>query len=231
MVEYRLPKPGVVGSSPIARSISSSFLNHDRHMKTWLLIVDTSPVRGSLNMAVDEFLFRHGRRGRERSSASIDGSGPRLLSAMAGCRNGRRPRLLPARTGSMSSGASPAGKSSCTTGKSPIPFAHPIPGRSRPPCRDSYKLISLALVKGLALMGLAARLAPTNPLLFMPREDAVLFLSGQGRNRDRAARRSSAAPRRGPGRLPPARLDPPRERRGAPECRLRSDGKTRPRSG
>ena len=59
MVEYRLPKPGVVGSSPIARSI---FSLEALSMKTWHLIVEDAPWPGPWNMAVDEYLFRLRRR-------------------------------------------------------------------------------------------------------------------------------------------------------------------------
>jgi lipoate-protein ligase A len=167
MVEYRLPMPGVVGSSPIARSIiffSSWIMDH--HMKTWFLIADKAPLRGSLNMAVDEYLFTRVREGVrtflrfyrwERPAASL-GYGQDAARALDlnFCRvNGID--VVRRMTG---------GKVVLHHRELTYSIASSDTEAFTSTLRDSYQLISLALIKGFVLMGLFARLAPESPQVY-----------------------------------------------------------------
>ena len=135
----------------------------DRHMKTWLLIAERAPLRGSLNMAVDEYLFTRAREGArtflrfyrwEKPTASL-GYGQDVVRAadLDFCRaNGID--VVRRMTG---------GKVVLHHKELTYSLASSDTETFTATLRDSYQLISLALIKGLALMGLSARLALASP--------------------------------------------------------------------
>ncbi len=135
----------------------------DSHMKTWLLIADKAPLRGSLNMAVDEYLFARARKGGrtflrfyrwEKPTASLSyGQEAARAVDLDFCRaNGID--IVRRMTG---------GKVVLHLTELTYSLASSDTETFAPTLHDSYQLISLALVKGLALMGLSARLAPASP--------------------------------------------------------------------
>jgi lipoyl(octanoyl) transferase len=164
MVEYRLPKPGVVGSSPIARSLLPNLIpGYLLTMKNWHLLTHDRPLRGSLNMAVDEYLFRSlGPEPRtylrfyqwERPTASLGygqtaarvvdpefcrAQGIDIVRRMTGGK-----LVLHHREVTYSVISNDVDTFTATLG-------------------GSYKLVSRALVRGLERMGLAASLAGKAP--------------------------------------------------------------------
>lgn len=133
-------------------------------MKYWQLIVETAPLPGARNMAVDEHLF--------------------LLAAKAGARTFLRFYQWHRPTASLGysqEAAEVVDLDSCrrhgvdvvrrmTGGKLVLhhrevtyALASSDSEIFSESVRDSYRLISLALLKGLELMGLAARMAETTP--------------------------------------------------------------------
>jgi lipoate-protein ligase A len=135
----------------------------DRQMKTWLLVADKVALRGSLNMAVDEYLFTRAREGSqtflrfyqwERPTASLGyGQDAARAADLDFCRaNGID--VVRRMTG---------GKVVLHHKELTYSLASSDTETFTATLRDSYQLISLALIKGLALMGLSARLAPASP--------------------------------------------------------------------
>jgi lipoate-protein ligase A len=135
----------------------------DHHMKIWLLIAEGAPLQGSLNMAVDEYLFTRAREGArtflrfyrwEKPTASL-GYGQDVVRAadLDFCRaNGID--VVRRMTG---------GKVVLHDKELTYSLASSDTETFTSTLRDSYQLISRALIKGLALMGLSARLAPASP--------------------------------------------------------------------
>jgi len=132
-------------------------------MKNWLLIADKAPLQGSLNMAVDEYLFTRAREGArtflrfyrwERPTASLGyGQDAARAADLDFCRaNGID--VVRRMTG---------GKVVLHHRELTYSLASSDKETFTSTLRDSYQLISLALVKGLELMGLSARLAPASP--------------------------------------------------------------------
>ena len=132
-------------------------------MKTWLLLVDKAPFRGSLNMAVDEYLFTRARESSqtflrfyqwERPTASLGyGQDAARAANLDFCRaNGID--VIRRMTG---------GKVVLHHKELTYSLASSDTETFTATLRDSYRLISLALIKGLALMGLSARLASASP--------------------------------------------------------------------
>ena len=156
MVEYRLPKPGVVGSSPIARS--------NLHiMKNWFLIIEPDPLPGSRNMAVDEFLFERARRTpstflrfyrwiRPTASLGYGQSADRAVD-IDFCR-AHGVDVVRRMTG---------GKVVLHHRELTYSLASSDVETFTATLSDSYKLISRALVLGLESMGLAAQMAAQSP--------------------------------------------------------------------
>jgi lipoyl(octanoyl) transferase len=135
----------------------------DSHMKTWLLITDKAPLRGSLNMAVDEYLFARARKVDEtflrfyrweKPTASLSyGQEAARAVDLDFCRaNGID--IVRRMTG---------GKVILHLRELTYSLASSDTETFTPTLQDSYQLISLALIKSLALMGLSARLAPASP--------------------------------------------------------------------
>jgi len=132
-------------------------------MKTWLLVADKAALRGSLNMAVDEYLFTRAREGSqtflrfyqwERPTASLGyGQDAARATDLDFCRaNGID--VIRRMTG---------GKVVLHHKELTYSLASSDTETFTATLRDSYQLISLALIKGLSLMGLSARLAPASP--------------------------------------------------------------------
>jgi lipoate-protein ligase A len=131
-------------------------------MKTWLLITDKAPLRGSLNMAVDEYLFAQARKRDEtflrfyrweKATVSLSyGQEAARAAYLDFCRaNGID--IVRRMTG---------GKVVLHLRELTYSLASSDTETFTPTLQDSYQLISLALIKGLALMGLSARLAPAS---------------------------------------------------------------------
>lgn len=158
MVEYRLPKPGVVGSSPIARSIFFT------SMKTWQLIVEPAPLPGSWNMAVDERLFdlaradstrtflRFYRWTRPTASLGYSQDAARVVDVDFCRANGID--IVRRMTG---------GKLVLHDREVTYSMASSDASVFTETLRDSYRLISRALLAGLAGLGVSARLAESSP--------------------------------------------------------------------
>lgn len=132
-------------------------------MKTWLLITDKAPLRGSLNMAVDEYLFARARKGDETflrfyrwekptASLSYGQEAARAVNLDFCCAKGID--VIRRMTG---------GKVVLHLRELTYSLASSDTETFTPTLQDSYQLISLALIKGLILMGLSARLAPVSP--------------------------------------------------------------------
>ena len=136
-------------------------------MKTWLLITDNAPLRGSLNMAVDEYLFARARKRDEtflrfyqweKPTASLSyGQEATRAVDLDFCRaNGID--IVRRMTG---------GKVVLHLRELTYSLASSDTETFTPTLQDSYQLISLALIKGLILMGLSARLALASPTAYV----------------------------------------------------------------
>ena len=131
--------------------------------KTWSLILEDAPRRGSLNMAIDERLFIKAREESrtflrfyqwERPTASLGYSQDADKAVdLESCRK-QGIDVVRRLTG---------GKLVLHYRELTYSLASSDVETFTATLRDSYQLISLALVKGLELMGLAARLAPAAP--------------------------------------------------------------------
>jgi lipoate-protein ligase A len=132
-------------------------------MKRWQLMVEPEPLPGSWNMAVDEHLLNlAGRTSRtflrfyrwERPTASLGYSqeAPRVVD-IEFCR-ARGIDIVRRMTG---------GKLVLHDREVTYSMASADTAVFTDTVRDSYRLISQALLKGFALMGLSARLAETSP--------------------------------------------------------------------
>jgi lipoate-protein ligase A len=161
MVEYRLPKPGVVGSTPIARSIIS--VRRTTPMKAWHLIIEDAPLRGSRNMAVDEYLFFAAQREPatflrfyrwERPTASLGYSQDAAGAADLDFCRANGIDVVRRMTG---------GKLVLHHRELTYSLASADAGVFTDTLRESYRRISLGMLRGLELMGLDARLAPAAP--------------------------------------------------------------------
>jgi lipoate-protein ligase A len=132
-------------------------------MKTWLLIAHKAPLGGSLNMAVDEYLFTRAREGTqtflrfyrwERPTASLGYGQDAARAADLGFCRANGIDVVRRMTG---------GKVVLHHKELTYSLASSDTETFTSTLRDSFQLISLALIKGLALMGLSARLAPASP--------------------------------------------------------------------
>jgi lipoyl(octanoyl) transferase len=132
-------------------------------MKTWQLIVESAPLPGSWNMAVDEFLFRQAERTPrtflrfyqwERPTASLGYSqdAGRVVDAVFCAAHGID--IVRRITG---------GKLVLHDREVTYAVASSDTEAFGATLHDSYQRISRALLKGLAIMGLSARLAETSP--------------------------------------------------------------------
>jgi len=132
-------------------------------MKTWQLIVESAPLSGSWNMAVDEFLFRQAEKAPrtflrfyqwERPTASLGYSqdASRVVDAAFCAAHGID--IVRRMTG---------GKLVLHDREVTYAVASSDTEAFTETLRDSYQLISRALLKGLAILGLSARLAETPP--------------------------------------------------------------------
>jgi lipoate-protein ligase A len=136
-------------------------------MKTWRLIIDAVPLRGSLNMAVDEFLFRGASQGKgtslrfyqwDKPTVSISyGQEAERTVDLACCRAQGIP-VVRRMTG---------GKVVLHGREATYSLASSDTETFSATLRDSYRLISLALVRGLSDLGLSARLSPAPPLPYL----------------------------------------------------------------
>jgi lipoate-protein ligase A len=163
-VEYELPKLGVAGSNPVARSRwghkSPLFFygGKERNMRRWRLIVDLEPQSGARNMAIDEFLFNSLKEKDtvlrfytwRRPTASL-GSGQKLEKVLnlevcqrLGVDIVRRPT-----GGKLVLHHREITYSLCSSDTEIFPAT----------LDGSYRLISEALLAGLKLMGLRAEMA------------------------------------------------------------------------
>ena len=135
----------------------------DSHMKTWLLIADQVPRRGSLNMAVDEYLFARARKGDETFLRFYRWEKP-TVSLSYGQEAARAADLDFCRANGIDIvRRMTGGKVVLHIRELTYSLASSDTETFTPTLQDSYRLISLALIKGLALMGLSARLAPASP--------------------------------------------------------------------
>ncbi len=136
-------------------------------MKTWFLMDDPIPRRGSLNMAVDEYLLTRAREGErtflrfyrwEKPTASLSyGQEAARAADLDFCRaNGIA--IVRRMTG---------GKVVLHLRELTYSLASSDTETFTSTLQDSYRLISLALIQGLALMGLSARLAPAPPAAYL----------------------------------------------------------------
>jgi len=132
-------------------------------MKTWSLIVETAPLPGAWNMAVDEHLFRLTEQSPrtflrfyqwERPTASLGYSQDAAKVVDAAFCAAHGIDIVRRLTG---------GKLVLHHREVTYAVASSDAAVFTETLRDSYRLISQALLKGLSLMGLAARLAETSP--------------------------------------------------------------------
>jgi lipoyl(octanoyl) transferase len=132
-------------------------------MKTWSLIVEKAPLRGSWNMAADEFLFNRAAKEKrtylrfyqwERPTASLGYSQTAEKAAnLDFCReNGID--VVRRMTG---------GKLVLHYNELTYSLASSDEETFGASVRESYRLISKALLEGLKIMGIEARLAPVSP--------------------------------------------------------------------
>ncbi|MDI6725746.1 MAG: biotin/lipoate A/B protein ligase family protein [Smithellaceae bacterium] len=136
-------------------------------MKTWLLLVDQDPLRGSLNMAVDEYLFARAGEGERTYLRFYQWEKP-TVSLGYGQEAARSVDLDFCRANGIDI------VRRMTGGKAVLhlrELTYSLASSDRetfpPTLHDSYRLISLALIKGLALMGLSANLAPASPASYV----------------------------------------------------------------
>jgi lipoate-protein ligase A len=136
-------------------------------MKTWQLIVESAPLPGSWNMAVDEFLFRQAETSPrtflrfyqwERPTASLGYSQDASKVVDAAFCAARGIDIVRRMTG---------GKLVLHDREVTYSLASSDSETFTDTLRDSYRLISLALLKGLAIMGLSARLAEAPPTSYI----------------------------------------------------------------
>jgi lipoate-protein ligase A len=136
-------------------------------MKTWQLIVEPEPLRGAWNMAMDEHLFRLAESSPrtflrfyrwERPTASLGYSqeAPRVVDVDF-CR-ARGIDIVRRMTG---------GKLVLHDREVTYAVASADAAIFTETLRDSYRLISRALLKGLERLGLSARLAETSPAAYI----------------------------------------------------------------
>jgi lipoate-protein ligase A len=132
-------------------------------MKTWKLIVEEAPLRGSRNMAVDEYLFFAARRESatflrfyrwERPTASLGYSQDAARAADLDFCRSNGIDVVRRMTG---------GKLVLHHRELTYSLASSDAGTFTGTLRESYRRISLGLLRGLELMGLDARLAPASP--------------------------------------------------------------------
>jgi lipoate-protein ligase A len=129
-------------------------------MNTWLLVVDKTPLRGSLNMAVDEYLFMRAREGDRTFLRFYRWEKP-TVSLSYGQEIARSVDLDFCRSNGIDIvRRMTGGKVVLHLNELTYSLASSDTETFTPSLSDSYELISLALIKGLALMGLSARLAP-----------------------------------------------------------------------
>ena len=132
-------------------------------MKSWALIVEPEPLPGAWNMAVDEHLFRLAERSPRtflrfyawaRPTASLGHAqdAARVVDAAFCAANGVD--VVRRMTG---------GKLVLHHREVTYAVASSETGVFTSNLRDSYRLISLALIEGLAALGLEARLAESAP--------------------------------------------------------------------
>ncbi len=132
-------------------------------MKTWYLIIEDAPKRGSWNMAVDEYLFAAAQRESstylrfyrwERPTASLGYSQSAARAADLDFCRAHGIDIVRRMTG---------GKVVLHHRELTYSLASADAELFTDTLRESYRRISLGLVRGLELMGLEARLAPASP--------------------------------------------------------------------
>ncbi len=132
-------------------------------MKTWHLIIEEAPRRGSWNMAVDEYLFAAAQREGatflrfyrwERPTASLGYSQTAARAADLDFCRANGIDIVRRMTG---------GKLVLHHRELTYSLASSDTDTFTDTLRESYRRISLGLVRGLELMGLDARLAPASP--------------------------------------------------------------------
>lgn len=132
-------------------------------MKTWRVIIEDAPRRGSWNMAVDEYLFAAAQRERatflrfyrwERPTASLGYSQTAARAADLDFCRAHGIDVVRRMTG---------GKLVLHHRELTYSLASSDTDLFTDTVRESYRRISLGLVRGLELMGLEARLAPSSP--------------------------------------------------------------------
>ncbi len=132
-------------------------------MKTWLFINDQVPLRGSLNMAVDEYLFARAREGKRTVLRFYRWESP-TVSLSYGQEAARATDLDFCRANGIDIvRRMTGGKAVLHLRELTYSLASSDTETFTPTLQDSYRLISLALLMGLDLMGLSARLAPAPP--------------------------------------------------------------------
>jgi len=132
-------------------------------MKMWQLIVEPEPLPGSWNMAVDERLFRLAEASPrtflrfyrwERPTASLGYSQDAARVVDADFCRGHGIDIVRRMTG---------GKLVLHDREVTYSVASADPGVFTDTLRESYRLISMALLRGLERLGVAARLAEASP--------------------------------------------------------------------
>lgn len=132
-------------------------------MKTWRLLIDPVPLRGSLNMAVDEFLFRGAREGKETFLRFYQWDQP-TVSLSFGQEADRTVDLAYCRAKGIPVVRRMTGGKVVLHGREvTYCLASADTETFSATLRESYRLISLALIRGLSGLGLSARLAPAPP--------------------------------------------------------------------
>lgn len=132
-------------------------------MKTWALIVEPEPLAGSWNMAVDEFLFRQAEKSprtflrfyqwlRPTASLGYSQEAGRVADAAFCAAHGID--IVRRMTG---------GKLVLHDREVTYAVASSDASAFTETLRESYRLISRALMRGLEIMGLSSRLAETSP--------------------------------------------------------------------
>jgi lipoate-protein ligase A len=133
------------------------------HTKTWSLTVDPVPFRGSLNMAVDDYLFNSARKMNRTFLRFYQWKKP-TVSLSYGQEAARAADLDFCRANGIDLvRRMTGGKVVLHLRELTYSLASSDTETFTPTLPDSYRLICLALIDGLSLMGLAARLAPASP--------------------------------------------------------------------
>ncbi|MCL5808123.1 MAG: lipoate--protein ligase family protein [Deltaproteobacteria bacterium] len=128
-------------------------------MKNWSLIIDKAPLRGSLNMAVDEFLFNSVRE-RKRTFLRFYHWEKPTVSLGCGQEAGRAVDLAFCRTHGIDVvRRMTGGKVVLHLKELTYSLASSDTEMFTSTLQESYELISQALIEGLSFMGLSARLA------------------------------------------------------------------------